>query len=193
MSSPKSFREHLGIPPSTASTEDSILIIIDAQNEYLSGLLAVANPEPTRRVIAALLERYRAARGAIVHVVHVTPAGAPVFTPSTPLAEVFPELTPKDGEAVVRKRFPGAFAETNLEEVIKKIGLRKIVLVGYMAHVCVSTTAREGHQRGHEVVLVEDAIGDRDIPGASAAEVTKTVLLELGDVFGTVVESSDIQ
>ncbi|KAJ6479335.1 Isochorismatase-like protein [Mycena vitilis] len=193
MANPKSFREHLGIPLSTASTEDSVLIIIDAQNEYLSGLLAVADPESTRRVIAALLERYRVAHGAIVHIEHSTPAGAPVFTPDTPLAEVFPELRPKDGEAVVRKRFPGAFAETNLGEVIKETGRRMIVLVGYMAHVCVSTTAREGHQRGYEVVLVGDAIGDRDIPGASAADDTKTVLLELGDVFGTVVESSSIQ
>ncbi|KAJ7622645.1 Isochorismatase-like protein [Mycena polygramma] len=193
MSSPKSFREYLGITPSTASTKDSILIIIDAQNEYASGLLAVANPESTRPVIKQLLERYRAAQGAIVHVVHLTPAGAPVFTPDTPLAEVFPELTPKDGETIVKKRFPGSFAETDLQEVIAKTGLRKIVLVGYMAHVCVSTTAREGHQRGYEVLLVEDAIGDRDIPGASAAEVTKTVLLELGDAFATVVESSSIQ
>ncbi|KAJ7656942.1 hypothetical protein DFH06DRAFT_991503, partial [Mycena polygramma] len=61
------------------------------------------------------------------------PAGAPVFTPDTPLAEVFPELTPKDGETVVKKRFPGSFAETDLQEVIAKTGLRKIVLVGYMA------------------------------------------------------------
>jgi hypothetical protein len=29
----KSFRELVGIPASTASTEDSILLIIDAQNE----------------------------------------------------------------------------------------------------------------------------------------------------------------
>jgi hypothetical protein len=31
----KAFRELVGIPPSTASTKDSVLIIIDAQNEYV--------------------------------------------------------------------------------------------------------------------------------------------------------------
>lgn len=61
-----------------------------------------------------------------------------------------------------------------------------------MAHVCVSTTAREGSQKGYEVVLVEDGIGDRDIPGATGAEVTSMSLKELSDVFGTVVKSSDI-
>lgn len=29
----KAFRELIGVPPSTASTEDSVLVIIDAQNE----------------------------------------------------------------------------------------------------------------------------------------------------------------
>jgi hypothetical protein len=41
--------------------------------------------------------------------------------------------------------------------------------------------------------LPEDAIGDRDIPGASGADVTKMVMLELADVFGTVVKSADIK
>jgi hypothetical protein len=34
----KAFRELIGISPSTASTKDSVLIIIDAQNEYDSPL-----------------------------------------------------------------------------------------------------------------------------------------------------------
>ena len=60
------------------------------------------------------------------------------------------------------------------------------------AHVCVSTTARQGAELGYDVVLAEDAIGDRDIPGVSAEEVTKIALRELGDAFGTVVQSKDI-
>ena len=62
-----------------------------------------------------------------------------------------------------------------------------------MAHVCVSTTAREAMQKGYEVVLVEDAIGDRDIPGVKGDEVTRVALAELADVFGTVVKSGDVK
>lgn len=61
------------------------------------------------------------------------------------------------------------------------------------AHVCVSTTARQGAQLGYDVVLAEDAIGDRDIPGVSADDVTKVALNEIADAFGTVVKSSDIK
>jgi nicotinamidase-related amidase len=77
--------------------------------------------------------------------------------------------------------------------VLKGWGIKKIVLTGYMAHVCVSTTAREGFQHGYDVVIVEDGVGDRDIPGAKGEDVTKMVLKELGDVFGTVVQSADIK
>lgn len=61
------------------------------------------------------------------------------------------------------------------------------------AHVCVSTTARDGARLGYDVVIAEDAVGDRDIPGASGADVTKMVMHELGDAFATIVKSSDIK
>jgi hypothetical protein len=92
---PKSFRELLGMPANTASTSDSALIIIDAQNEYASGALAVTDPAASVKAISDLLEKYRAANGKVIHVCHRTPEGAPIFTPGTDLAEEFKELKAK--------------------------------------------------------------------------------------------------
>lgn len=92
---PSSFRDLLGIPASTASTSDSALIIIDAQNEYASGALTVTNAAKSGKVIADLLEKYRAANGKVIHVLHKTPEGAPIFTPGTELADEFKDLKPK--------------------------------------------------------------------------------------------------
>lgn len=78
-----------------------------------------------------------------------------------------------------------------MDAFLKKEGKNKIVLTGYMAHVCVSTTARAGAELGYDVIFAEDAIGDRDIPGAKADEVVKMVMTELGDAFGTVVKSNE--
>lgn len=132
MSSATSFRQMLGVPASTASPSDSTLIIIDAQNEYAEGKLKVSNAPESRKAIASLLEKYRAANGKIVHVVHQTPDGAPVFTPKTKLAEEFEELAPRQGEKVVTKHHPSSFAETDLHEYLGKEGSKKIVLTGYM-------------------------------------------------------------
>ncbi|GKT84315.1 isochorismatase family [Colletotrichum tofieldiae] len=175
MASATSFRQIIGAPASTASPTDSTLVIIDAQNEYAEGKLAVSDVASSRKAIADLLKKYRDAGGSVVHIVHDTPEGAPVFTPRTRLAEEFEELAPRDGEKVVRKNFPGSFAGTDLE-----------------AHVCVSTTARQAAQRGFDVLVAEDAVGDRDIPGVDAAQLTRVALSEIGDAFGTIVQSKDI-
>ncbi|KAJ8064795.1 hypothetical protein OCU04_007105 [Sclerotinia nivalis] len=188
----KAFRELIGVSPSTASVQDSVLIIIDAQNEYAKGHLKVSQVSSSRKAISSLLEKYRAADGALAHIVHQVPAGAPVFTPDTELAKEFEELTPTGNERVIVKQHPGSFTGTDLESYIKGTGKSKVVLTGYMAHVCVSTTARQAAEKGYEVILVEDAIGDRDIPGVKAEELVKTVLAELADAFGTVVQSSEI-
>ncbi|KAJ0322014.1 hypothetical protein COL5a_008992 [Colletotrichum fioriniae] len=187
-----SMRSMLGVPASTTSTSDSTLVIIDAQNEYATGKLAVSNVEASRAKIASLLEKYRAAKAPVIHVVHEVPAGAPLFTPGTELAEEFSELKPLEGESVVTKHFPGSFTGTNLEDLLKATGRNKVVLTGYMAHVCISTTARQASEKGWDVIVVEDAVADRDIPGANAEELTKIALAEIADAFGTVVKSKDI-
>uniref|UniRef100_A0A060T587 ARAD1B02640p n=1 Tax=Blastobotrys adeninivorans TaxID=409370 RepID=A0A060T587_BLAAD len=196
MSAP-SFRQIIGVPPSTASVQDSTLIIVDAQNEYAEGQLKVEHVNETRKVIADLLSKYRKGGNGknIVHVVHKVPEGAPVFTPGTALAEEFDELKPEGDEKVIGKQFPSCFAQTDLNEYLQQLGDagKKIVLVGYMAHVCVSTTARAGSELGYDVLVAKDGISDRNIPGASADELVSVVLHELADVFATIISASDVK
>lgn len=195
MSQTKSFRDLIGVPASTASTSDSTLIIIDAQNEYAQGQLKVGNVESTRKAIGSLLETYRKAGQSknIIHVTHSVPDGAPVFTPNTELAKEFSELAPKSGEKVISKQHPGSFTGTDLESYLQQTNSKKVVLTGYMAHVCVSTTARQAAEKGLDVILAKEAIGDRDIPGMDSQSVVDSSLKELADAFATVVPVSQIK
>lgn len=132
---PTSFRQLAGIPDSVATVSDTILIFIDAQNEYVEGALSVDGISTSRPAIASLLERYRGSNGKIVHVKHEVPTGTPVFTPGTHLADEFEELKPaggNDNEVTIMKKFPSSFAETELEDVLKKWSAKKLLLVGYM-------------------------------------------------------------
>lgn len=61
-----------------------------------------------------------------------------------------------------------------------------------MAHVCVASTAGQAAERGYDVLLAEDAIGDRDIPGVKAEDLVKTVLAQYADFAATVIKSSSI-
>lgn len=189
MSEAKSFRSLLGVPPVHADPKNSVLLIIDAQNEYADGLLKTFNVSSTRSNIATLLQAYRKeAPHNIVHITHQVPDGAPVFTPGTPLAQPFAELAPQAGEKHIWKQQPGAFTGTDLDAHLEKLGgaAKTVVLCGYMAHVCVSTTARQADERGLQVVVAKEAVGDRDIPGAPAATVVENALRELSDAFADV-------
>lgn len=129
------FRQILGAGQSTASPSDSTLVIIDAQNEYANGRLAVRDAATSRTAIANLLQKYRAAGGKVVHVVHRTPPGAPVFTPGTALEAIFDQLTPRRGEKIIEKVHPSSFADTDLHEHLGGVAGSKIVLVGYMVSI----------------------------------------------------------
>jgi hypothetical protein len=65
--------------------------------------------------------------------------------------------------------------------------------------VCVTTTARAAMEHGYDVVIVKDAIGDRDIPSLDGKSTTKAetlvegVCTELNDFFGTVLQAKDIK
>lgn len=192
----QSQRQIAGARPITVSTDDSVLVVIDAQNEYADGLLKTTNIEATRSAIKRLVDQYRSRSAPIVHVLHQTPDGAPIFTANTALYDEFAEIQPPadtSSEKVVVKNYPGSFTGTDLEAHLTALGRKKVVLVGYMAHVCVSTTARQAAERGYEVVLVREAIGDRDIPGADAATLVRVVLAELEDAFGTVIRVDEVK
>lgn len=47
-----------------------------------------------------------------------------------------------------------------------------------MAHVCVATTAGQAAEKGYDVLIAGDAVGDRDIPGVKAEDLKKTVLAQ---------------
>lgn len=42
------------------------------------------------------------------------------------------------------------------------------------------------------MIIPKDAVGDRDIPGADVSQLVDVVLAEIGDAFGTIVQSQDI-
>ena len=56
----------LGVPPSKPSAKDSVLVIVDAQNEYDHGLLAISDVKSSRAVIGDVLGKWREGGGDVV-------------------------------------------------------------------------------------------------------------------------------
>lgn len=199
MTTPLTLLQITGATPHPATLADSVLVIIDAQNEYVSGKLPLAGIQTAIAEAARLLAAARATGTPVIHIVQHSAPGRPVFEPQTTFAEIVPELAPRAGEDVIAKRLPNAFAGTTLEARLKAIadatGRPKIILAGFMTHMCISATARAALDLGIAATVVAGACATRDIPSPlggviPAAVVHETALAEIADRFATVVKDS---
>jgi nicotinamidase-related amidase len=79
-----------------------------------------------------------------------------------------------------------------LEDWLRSVGATAVLLVGFYAHMCLSTSAREALVRGFDVVIDPEATGARDIEHddlgrLSANEVRTSALLQLADMGATIL------
>lgn len=169
------------------------VVLIDYQNEYRYGPLAL--PDEAAASLAARHLRAWADRIgiALIHVLHWAPAGAPIFAPDSPGATPIAGLEPAAGEAVFLKHLPSAFSGTGLADALQERCIETLLIAGYMTHNCVDSTAREAFHRGYRVGVVADASATRDLPGPAggtipAATVHAAVLAGLGDRIAEIVD-----
>jgi nicotinamidase-related amidase len=171
---------------------NAVLIVIDAQNEYVDGKLPLPGVKPALANIARLLEKARADGGRIVHVQHRGRAGG-AFDPATRAFAIADEAAPRVGETVVEKPLPNAFAGTTLNETLASMGTKRLVLAGFMTHMCVSSTARAALDLGYQTTIAADACATRDLPSGAgdipAADLHRAELAALADRFSIVCDT----
>src|SRR5262249_61030992 len=112
---PKTLLEIAGAKVTPARLSNAAVVVIDAQQEYVDGVLKLPDITPALEEIGRLLARARASSTPIIHIVHHGNAGGP-FAPDSLGAEIASPATPAPGEAVVGKRLPNAFASTDLAD-----------------------------------------------------------------------------
>jgi nicotinamidase-related amidase len=165
------------------------LIVVDAQNEFSAeGQRAVPGHAEALARIREHVERARAESRPIAWVRHYNrPDESPAFVPGSWGAELSPGLGAGTGfgpEQEFDKDVFGAFSGTGLEAWLVGQGVDSLLVVGFYAHMCVSTTTREALVRGFQVQLDPAATGagslrDPVLGSLGAAEVVRTAMLHL--------------
>jgi len=143
------------------------LIVIDLQK----GIVGLPTVHPAGEIVgrAAQLARAFRERGLPVVLVNVagrapgrTDAGAPKFSFPPDWTELVPELEQQPSDHIVTKQRVGAFIGTSLDEYLRQRGVTQVFVTGVATSAGVEATARSAYDYGYNVVLVVDAMTDRD-------------------------------
>ena len=72
-------------------------------------------------------------------------------------AEVIPELQLCEKDYVVPKRRYSGFFHTDLDLLLKELGVDTVIMTGLHTHMCVRHTSADAYQLGYSVVVAKDA------------------------------------
>lgn len=158
------------------------LLLIDMQRIWLEPGRNPGHPDwdadhvfhrqVAERAVPNQLRLLEAARGSGVEVLHtiirsLTSDGrdrsldhklTPIHVaPDDPLALPVPALAPRPDEILLPKTSSGVFNSTNIEYVLRNLGISHIAMAGIMTDQCVDMAVRDGADRGFLVTCVGDA------------------------------------
>ncbi|MEU5982674.1 isochorismatase family protein [Streptomyces sp. NPDC047434] len=184
-------RDVIGLGDELPRLADTTVVMIDFQNTYRTGVMALEGAEAALAAGARLLAAARAVGASVVHVVNDGGAGTP-YDVRAEIGAISPEVAPAAGEPVVVKEFPDAFHRTDLEKILRDRGAGPdLVLAGFMTHLCVTFTAQGAFQLGYRPTVVAEATATRSLAAPDGAVVTardlrRAALTTVADLFGPV-------
>jgi nicotinamidase-related amidase len=74
-----------------------------------------------------------------------------------------PELVRQEAEPLVHKTFGDSFEATDLEDVLARAGVGRLVVTGAQTDACIRSTIHGAFARGYDVTLVSDAHTTEDL------------------------------
>lgn len=161
------------------------LLVIDMQNDFVSCESACYTPGSEQLVptIARLAERARAAGAPVIFTQEAhrpgrvdsgreldpgTGASYPGGGPESPVPEhcvegtrgieIVSDLRPEATDLHVRKPRYSSFLGTDLDLLLRNLGVQTLLVTGVLSNVCVLYTVGDAFQRDYHVRVIEDAV-----------------------------------
>lgn len=102
--------------------------------------------------------------------------------------DIVPELKPQAGDVVVYKHRFSGFYQTDLDGILKQLGVKYLIVTGCTTSVCVESTVRDATFRDYACVLLEDCMGEPvgyDLPRSNHDAPLLVIQMRFGWVSGS--------
>ena len=143
------------------------LLVIDMLNDFVLPGAPLEVPG-ARTIIPSIKREFDKARREGTPVVYLCDqheAGDPEFRVWSPHAvkgtegaEVVSELKPQPGDYIIPKTSYSGFFETELDSLLRKLGVDELILTGVVTNICVLYTGADALMRGYRVVVSENQV-----------------------------------
>jgi nicotinamidase-related amidase len=172
----------MSVPPRRA------LLVIDVQNEYVTGNLPIEYPpvETSLSNIALAMDIAKSAGVPVIVVQHDAPEGFPVFGKGSQGWQLHPVVAERAADHRINKTMGSVFAGTDLRQWLSTNGIDTLSIVGYMTHNCDAATIYHASHDGLKVEFLSDATGALPYENAGG----KASAEEIHRVFCTVFHSN---
>ena len=141
------------------------ILVVDMLNDFVYGALACDRGKAIVPATARLLD---AARAAGVPVIFCNDAHLRNIDRELALwgdhaiagtegAQVITELKVSENDYVVPKRRYSGFFQTDLDILLKELGVQTVVMTGLHTHMCVRHTSADAYSLGYDVVVAKEA------------------------------------
>ncbi|MEV4513774.1 isochorismatase family protein [Dactylosporangium sp. NPDC049525] len=135
---------------------NTALIVVDVQ----TGVVEAAHDRDTVVAnIAALVEKARGEHVPVVWVQHSDDG----LVRGGDSWQIVPELSPRETEPLIEKRYGDSFEDTTLEPVLAGLGVGRLVVTGAQTDACIRATLHGALVRGYDATLVSDAHTTEDL------------------------------
>jgi len=171
------------------------LLVIDVQNVYFTGRLAIAHPDRSQSLerILAAMDAAQAAGIPVIVIQQGAPEGSPLMARGSEEWRLHPGVEARPRALLLAKTLPGSFTGTELEAWLRERAIDTLSVVGYMSQNCVDATLRQAVHLGFATEYLHDASGTlalaNDAGSASAEEIHRVTCVVMQSRFAAVMNT----
>ena len=169
--------------------------IVTAKGAYGGFFAAQAASRDVIGVTGKLLDAARTAGSTVLYTRVAWQPGYPDLVVNSPLlgmvvqsqclvegsemAEIVPELAPKDGDLVVTHQRVSGFSGSQLDVLLRARGVDTLAFAGVATNASVEGTARQASDLGYRTIIVADACSAADDDAHNASIASLGLLAEI--------------